>query len=146
MRTSSRVWRFFSGNRHDRFGLADAALHRRLRPGTRLSAPLAGDRPDGLRAFPSIVTELRKHGSKSEQSVPAGNREVPPGAHPDRGRVSGVLPVLGFSAGLALITAGGMRLMGRHGWVSCVVTVFVTAVCIHYLFGQWLAHPLYRRG
>ena len=52
------------------------------------------------------------------------------------------LPVLGFSAGLALITAGGMRLMGKHSWVSCVVTVLATAVCIHYLFGQWLSIPL----
>lgn len=53
-----------------------------------------------------------------------------------------ILPILGFSAGLALITAGGMRLMGRHSWVSCVVTVIVTAICIHYLFGQWLSIPL----
>jgi putative tricarboxylic transport membrane protein len=52
------------------------------------------------------------------------------------------LPVLGFSVGLALITAGGMRLLGRHGWVFCVVTVIGTAVCIHYLFGQWLGIPL----
>jgi hypothetical protein len=52
------------------------------------------------------------------------------------------LPVLGFSAGLALITAGGMRLMGSHGLGSCVVTVIGTAVCIHYLFGQWLSIPL----
>ncbi|MEI7672124.1 MAG: tripartite tricarboxylate transporter TctB family protein [Deltaproteobacteria bacterium] len=53
-----------------------------------------------------------------------------------------LLPVFGFSAGLALITAGGMRLMGKHSWVSCAVTVLVTAVCIHYLFGQWLSIPL----
>jgi hypothetical protein len=52
------------------------------------------------------------------------------------------LPVFGFSAGLALITGGGMRLMGKHGWVSCVVTMIGTAVCIHYLFGQWLSIPL----
>jgi hypothetical protein len=52
------------------------------------------------------------------------------------------LPVFGFSAGLALITGGGMRLMGKHSWVSCVVTVIGTAVCIHYLFGQWLSIPL----
>ena len=52
------------------------------------------------------------------------------------------LPVLGFSAGLALITAGGMRLMGKHSWVSCVVTVLATAIGIHYLFGQWLSIPL----
>ena len=53
-----------------------------------------------------------------------------------------LLPVFGFSAGLALITAGGMRLMGKHSWVSCTVIVIVTAVCIHYLFGQWLSIPL----
>ena len=53
-----------------------------------------------------------------------------------------VLPVLGFSAGLALITAGGMRIMGKRSWVSCVVTVIATAVCIHYLFGQWLSIPI----
>ncbi len=53
-----------------------------------------------------------------------------------------LLPVFGFSAGLALITAGGMRLMGKHGWGSCILTVIVTAVCIHYLFGQWLNVPL----
>jgi putative tricarboxylic transport membrane protein len=53
-----------------------------------------------------------------------------------------LLPVFGFSAGLALITAGGMRLMGKHSWGSCAVTVIVTAVCIHYLFGQWLSIPL----
>lgn len=52
------------------------------------------------------------------------------------------LPVFGFSAGLALITGGGMRLMGKHSWVSCMVTVIGTAVCIHYLFGQWLSIPL----
>ena len=52
------------------------------------------------------------------------------------------LPVLGFSAGLALITAGGMRLMGKHSWVSCGVTVLATAIGIHYLFGQWLSIPL----
>ena len=53
-----------------------------------------------------------------------------------------VLPVLGFSAGLALITAGGMRIMGKRSWVSCVVAVIGTAVGIHYLFGQWLSIPI----
>ena len=52
------------------------------------------------------------------------------------------LPILGFSAGLALITGGGMRLMGKHSWVACAATVIGTAVCIHYLFGQWLTIPL----
>ncbi len=52
------------------------------------------------------------------------------------------LPVMGFSAGLALITAGGMRIMGKRSWISCVATVIGTAVCIHYLFGQWLSIPI----
>jgi putative tricarboxylic transport membrane protein len=52
------------------------------------------------------------------------------------------LPVLGFSAGLALITAGGMRIMGKRSWVACVATVIGTAIGIHYLFGQWLSIPL----
>jgi hypothetical protein len=52
------------------------------------------------------------------------------------------LPLLGFSVGLALITGGGMRLMGKHGWASCVATVVGTAVCIHYVFGQALGIPL----
>ena len=53
-----------------------------------------------------------------------------------------LLPLFGFSIGLALITAGGMRLMGKHNWGSCILIVIVTAVCIHYLFGQWLNIPL----
>lgn len=53
-----------------------------------------------------------------------------------------LLPVFGFSVGLALITGGGMRLMGKHGWVSCLGTVAGTAVCIHLLFGRWLGIPL----
>jgi hypothetical protein len=53
-----------------------------------------------------------------------------------------LLPVLGFSVGLALITGGGMRLMGKHAWVACALTAIGTAVCIHYLFGQWLSIPL----
>jgi hypothetical protein len=52
------------------------------------------------------------------------------------------LPVLGFSAGLGLITGGGMRLMGKHRWTSCALTAIVTAVCIRYLFGQGLGIPL----
>lgn len=53
-----------------------------------------------------------------------------------------LLPILGFSAGLALITSGGMRLMGKHSWGSCLAIMIVTAVAIHYLFGQWLNIPL----
>lgn len=53
-----------------------------------------------------------------------------------------LLPILGFSAGLALITAGGMRLMGKHSWGACMLNVIMTAVGIHYLFGEWLGIPL----
>lgn len=53
-----------------------------------------------------------------------------------------LLPVFGFSTGLALVTAGGMRLMGKHSWGSCAAVVIATAICIHYLFGQWLGIPL----
>jgi putative tricarboxylic transport membrane protein len=53
-----------------------------------------------------------------------------------------LLPIFGFSTGLALITGACMRLMGKHTWASCAVTVVVTAVCIHYLFGNWLNIPL----
>ena len=52
------------------------------------------------------------------------------------------VPITGFSAGLALITAGGMRIIGKRSWTSCVVTVIGTAVAIHYLFGQWLTIPI----
>jgi hypothetical protein len=52
------------------------------------------------------------------------------------------LPILGFSAGLALITGGGMRILGKHAWLSCAATVIGTAIAIHYLFGQWLSIPL----
>jgi len=52
------------------------------------------------------------------------------------------LPGLGFSAGLGLITGGGMRLMGKHRWTACAATAIGTAVCIHYLFGQALGIPL----
>ncbi|MFB3818656.1 MAG: tripartite tricarboxylate transporter TctB family protein [Candidatus Methylomirabilales bacterium] len=53
-----------------------------------------------------------------------------------------VLPISGFSVGLALITGGGMRILGRHRWRSCAATVMGTAIAIHYVFGQWLAIPL----
>ena len=53
-----------------------------------------------------------------------------------------VLPVVGFSVGLALITGAGMRLMGKHRWRACALSTIVTAICIHYLFGQWLGIPL----
>jgi hypothetical protein len=53
-----------------------------------------------------------------------------------------ILPLLGFSLGLALITGGGMRILGRHRWLACGATVVGTAIAIHYVFGQWLTIPL----
>lgn len=53
-----------------------------------------------------------------------------------------VLPILGFSVGLGLITGACMRMMGKHSWISCGATVIVAAICIHYLFGVWLTIPL----
>jgi len=52
------------------------------------------------------------------------------------------VPITGFSIGLALITAGGMRIIGQRSWRSCLLTVVATAICIHYLFGQLLTIPI----
>jgi uncharacterized membrane protein YozB (DUF420 family) len=53
-----------------------------------------------------------------------------------------LFPLLGFSIGLALFTGFTMRMMGRHHWVSCGLTAIVTAIGIHFIFGQWLYIPL----
>jgi len=52
------------------------------------------------------------------------------------------LPFLGFSIGLALFVGITMRIMGKHGWVSCSLTAVVTAICIHLIFISWLTIPL----
>lgn len=91
-------------------------------------------------AIPVIVTECKK-GSRSEKLF----RPETWKCLQVLGLVVAVLlllPVLGFSTGLALVTGGGMWIMGRHGWMAYLVTMVGTAVCIHYLFGQWLTIPL----
>jgi len=91
-------------------------------------------------AIPVIVTDLRK-AERSEKLFRPETRQC----LQVLGMIVAVfllLPILGFSVGLALITGGGMRLMGKHGWAACAVTVIGTAVSIHYLFGQWLTIPL----
>jgi putative tricarboxylic transport membrane protein len=53
-----------------------------------------------------------------------------------------LLPLLGFSIGLALFVGITMRIMGKHRWVSCSLTAVVTAICIHLVFISWLTIPL----
>lgn len=53
-----------------------------------------------------------------------------------------LFPLLGFSIALGLFTGAAMRTMGKHKWVSCGLTSFVTAICVHYLFGNYLTIPL----
>ena len=52
------------------------------------------------------------------------------------------LPFLGFSIGFGLFAGTTMRLMGRHGWVSCGLTAVGIAIGIRYVFGYWLSIPL----
>ncbi len=53
-----------------------------------------------------------------------------------------LLPLLGFSIGLALFVGVTMRMMGKHRWVVCGLTTVITAVAIHYIFAHWLGIPL----
>ncbi len=53
-----------------------------------------------------------------------------------------LLPLLGFSIGLALFAGITMRIMGKHRWLSCSLTAVVTAICIHLIFISWLTIPL----
>jgi len=53
-----------------------------------------------------------------------------------------LLPLLGFSIGLALFVGVTMRIMGKHRWVPCSLTAVVTAICIHLIFISWLTIPL----
>jgi hypothetical protein len=53
-----------------------------------------------------------------------------------------LLPLLGFSVGLALFTATAMRLIGKHGMRACALTAVGAAIGIHFVFGQWLDIPL----
>ncbi len=53
-----------------------------------------------------------------------------------------LFPVLGFSIGLALFTGFTMRLMGKHSLILCGISALLTAVGIHFIFGQLLYIPL----
>lgn len=53
-----------------------------------------------------------------------------------------LLPLLGFSIGLALFIGVTMRMMGKHRWVPCGLTVIVTAIGIRFIFISWLTIPL----
>jgi len=53
-----------------------------------------------------------------------------------------LLPLLGFSIGLAVFVGITMRIMGKHRWLSCSLTAVVTAICIHLVFISWLTIPL----
>lgn len=55
-----------------------------------------------------------------------------------------VLPLLGFSIGLALFIGVTMRMMGKHRWVPCGLTAIVTAIGIRLIFISWLTIPLPR--
>jgi putative tricarboxylic transport membrane protein len=53
-----------------------------------------------------------------------------------------LLPLLGFSIGLALFIGVTMRMMGKHRWALCGLTAIVTAIGIHFIFISWLTIPL----
>ena len=53
-----------------------------------------------------------------------------------------LLPLLGFSVGLALFTATAMRVIGRHPVLMCGLTAIGTAIGIHFVFSEWLSIPL----
>ena len=53
-----------------------------------------------------------------------------------------LLPLLGFSVGLALFTAASMRIIGKHGILMCALTFVGAAIGIHFIFGEWLSIPL----
>jgi uncharacterized membrane protein len=53
-----------------------------------------------------------------------------------------LLPLLGFSVGLAFFSGVTMRIMGKHGWMACGLTAVGIAIGIHFVFGQWLHIPL----
>ena len=53
-----------------------------------------------------------------------------------------LLPVLGFSVGLALCTAAAMKVIGKQKMLTCVLTAVGAAIFIHFVFAQWLDIPL----
>lgn len=53
-----------------------------------------------------------------------------------------LLPLLGFSVGLALFAATAMRLIGKHGMLACGLTAVGAAIGINVVFGLWLEIPI----
>jgi putative tricarboxylic transport membrane protein len=53
-----------------------------------------------------------------------------------------LLRFLGFAVGLALFCGVTMRIMGKHGWLTCGLTAVGVAIGIRFIFGQWLHIPL----
>ena len=53
-----------------------------------------------------------------------------------------LLPLLGFSVGLALFAATAMRLIGKHGMLACGLTAVGAAIGINVIFGLWLEIPI----
>ncbi len=53
-----------------------------------------------------------------------------------------LLPLLGFSVGLAFFCGLTMRVMGKHSWMACGLTTIGIAIGVHFVFGQWLHIPL----
>ena len=53
-----------------------------------------------------------------------------------------LLPLLGFSVGLAVFAAASMRIIGKHGILACALTFVGAAIGIHFIFGEWLSIPL----
>jgi len=53
-----------------------------------------------------------------------------------------LFPVLGFPIGLALFTGFAMRIMGKHSLILCGISAVLTAVGIHFIFGELLYIPL----
>ena len=53
-----------------------------------------------------------------------------------------LFPLLGFPIGLALFTGFTMRIMGKHHLIICGITAVITAVGIHFIFGELLYIPL----
>ena len=53
-----------------------------------------------------------------------------------------LLPLLGFSVGLAVFAAASMRIIGKHGILACALTFLGAAIGIHFIFGEWLSIPL----
>jgi putative tricarboxylic transport membrane protein len=53
-----------------------------------------------------------------------------------------LLPYLGFSVALGIFSFVSMRLIGKHGLLTCAITAVAAAIGIHYVFAEWLSIPL----